>query len=153
MTLIRKLKTYFINNDFYSWRHFQSNQYELKFDRLTDEILLDMGVYIKSTLESSDEIGNVRHRLHEKTGRKCADLDQLLPFLQKIIDGDYQETCAESQAYNWEFTYFVARHERCENTIQIRNGLRTRDSKGNCIYQLATVRKFDGNYYCWNHAD
>ncbi|HEX8561902.1 MAG TPA: hypothetical protein VF676_02875 [Flavobacterium sp.] len=153
MTLIQKIKTYFIRNEFCSWKNFHWDDYEFTFQILTEESLLDIGLYVKENLEPSKQIGNKRHRLLENKSVKCESLDELLPVLRDIIRNDYSETVVESVKYKWDFRYFVARHERCENTIRICNGLRTTEgSQGNCIYPLATIRKYNGNYYCWNHA-
>src|SRR5690606_39270393 len=111
------------------------------------------GNYIKKTLKPSRQIGNKRNRLPEQSGIKCNDLDSLLPIIRDAVKKDYNETVIESHAYNWNFSYFVAEHERCENTIRICNVLRSREETPcNCMYPLITIRKFNGNYYCWKHT-
>ena len=153
MTLIQKIKTYFIRNEFVSWKHFDLDTYDLKFGKLDTEILLDIGIYIKRNLENAKQIGNKKHRLDESSSTKYESLDGLLPVIEKILHSDFMETSAESIQYKWEFQYFVSPHERCENTIRICNSLRTTEgANGNCIYPLATIRKFNDHYYCWNHA-
>ncbi len=154
MTLIQKIKTFFVKNDFGSWKNFRCDRYEIVFRKLDNEVLLDIGNYIKKNLKPSRQIGNKRHRLPEHASTRCGDLDSLLPIIREVIINDYYETLVESQTYNWDFTYFVAEHERCENTIRICNMLRSKDEKpGNCIYPLITIRKINGQYYCWNHAN
>lgn len=154
MKLIQKIKTFFIKNDFGSWKNFRWDRYEIVFNQVNDDILLDIGSYIRANLNQSRQIGNKRHRLAENASTRCADLDSLLPIVSDIIKNDYAETVVESQTYNWDFSYFVAKHERCENTIRICNVLRSKDENpGNCIYPLITIRKFNGHYYCWNHAN
>ncbi|HEY0092232.1 MAG TPA: hypothetical protein VGB43_07080 [Flavobacterium sp.] len=152
MNLIQKIKSYFIKYDFCTWQDFHWDKYELKFDSLNEEILLDIGSFIKHNLNSSDQIGNERHRLKEDKSIQCASLDQLLPLIKDIITKDYKVTFNESIRYNWDFRYFVSEHLQCENTICISNGLKSKSgSTGNCIYPLATIRKHNNTYFCWNH--
>ena len=154
MTLIQKIKTFFIKNDFGSWKDFRWDQFDFQFQKLNDETLLDIGNHVKFNLKPSRQIGNKRHRLPETAAIKCTNLDALLPLIKQVITEDYRETLAESLTYNWEFNYFLCEHPRCENTIRICNGLRSKDeTPGNCIYPLITIRKFNGHYYCWNHAN
>lgn len=152
MNLIQKIKSYFIKYDFCTRENFNWDRYDLKFSMLNEEILLDIGSFIKHNLGSSDQIGNERHRLKEDRSIQCKSLDQLLPLLKDIINSDYKETYDESIRYNWEFRYFVSEHLQCENTICISNGLKSKNgTSGNCIYPLATIRKYDNSYFCWNH--
>ncbi|HEX9980988.1 MAG TPA: hypothetical protein VGB50_10545 [Flavobacterium sp.] len=152
MNLIQKIKSYFVKNEFGSWRNFNSDGYDLKFKSIDDETLLDIGSYIKKNLEESEQIGNKRHRLKENFSIECPSLDELLPLLKEIIRNDYQETFVESLAYNWDFRYFVGEHSMCRNTICISNVLSgANGNSGNCIYPLASIRKYNNKYYCWNH--
>lgn len=153
MTLIQKIKSYFIKRRFHLWNDFHWDGHDLKFHSVNNETLLDIGSYIKNNLEESTEIGNKRHRLIEAKGIKCATLNELLPLLREIITADFKQTSIESMFHDWEFEYFVGRHALCENTICISNGLRDRDGQGgHCVYPLATVRKHDNHYFCWNHV-
>jgi hypothetical protein len=152
MTLIQKIKSYFKKYEFYSWKEFSWDDYNLKFRDLTDEMLLDIGSYIKHNLPESSQIGNDRHRLHEQKGIECKSLDELLPLIREIIAADFNQTSRESVENNWEFQYFLSQHKICKNTICISNGLRAKDGiNGNCIYPLASVRKHKNSYFCWNH--
>ncbi|HEX8269045.1 MAG TPA: hypothetical protein VF581_04060 [Flavobacterium sp.] len=152
MNLIRKIKSYFVKHEWHSWKDFHWDNYDLKFKSLDEETLLDIGNYIKHNLKESQQIGNNRHRLRENSGIECKSLNELLPLLKEIIIADYSETASESLVYNWDFRYFISPHILCENTICISNGLRAKDgSTGNCIYPVASVRKFDDRYFCWNH--
>ncbi len=152
MSLIRKIKSYFIKYEFNTWKDFSTDQYDLKFGKLNDEILLDIGSYIKNNLRESKQVGNKRHRLKEDNAISCRSLDELLPEIRTIINKDYRETAAESVLYNWDFQYFLSEHAMCENTICISNALKANNTpSGNCIYPLASVRKVNDVYYCWNH--
>jgi len=152
MKLIRKIKSYFIKHELHAWRDFCADKFDLKFRKLDEEVLLEIGHYIKSNLRESKQVGNKRHRLKEEAAIACPSLDQLLPVIRNIINTDYRETSAESVLYNWDFQYFLQEHKQCENTICISNALRANNTpSGNCIYPLATIRKVNNVYYCWNH--
>jgi len=152
MNLIQKIKSYFIKNQFYAWKDFQWEKYDLKFTNLNEEILVEIGSFIKNNLNDSEEIGNLRHRLKENRGIECKNLDELLPLIRQIITTDYKQTFHESIQHNWEFQYFVSEHTLCANTICISNGLKSKSgTTGNCIYPLASIRKHNNAYFCWNH--
>ena len=152
MSLIRKIKSYFIKYEFSSWKDFDRNNYDLKFSMMDDEILLDIGSYIKNNLKESRQIGNKRHRLKDTSAIECRSLDELLPVIRDIIKKDYRETSVESILHKWDFQYFLSEHSQCENTICISNALTaTASQNGNCVYPLASVRKYNNSYYCWNH--
>jgi len=152
MNLIQKIKSYFIKYDFCARQDFHWDAYEVKFRTLNEEVLLDIGNFIKKNLNASDQIGNERHRLKEDRSIECSSLDQLLPLIKEIINTDYDITLNESIQHNWDFRYFVSEHLLCENTICISNGLKSRNgTPGNCIYPLATIRKYNNTYFCWNH--
>lgn len=154
MNLIQKIKSYFIKYEFYSWKDFNRDEFDLRFTLLNDEMLLDIGSYFKNNLAESKQIGNKRHRLKDELANCCASLDELLPLIKNIVDADYKETLAESIEYKWDFEYFVGAHKRCENTICISNSLTSLTGpNGTCVYPLATIRKYNGNYYCWNHLN
>ncbi|RZJ34431.1 MAG: hypothetical protein EOO51_09490 [Flavobacterium sp.] len=151
MHLIKKIKSYFLKYEFSSWKDFQWDNYEISFREINDDVLLEIGIFLKKNLNESAQLSNKRHRLKEESALECSTLDELLPLLQEIIASDFSETYRESLQYNWEFKYFVSEHANCKNTICISNGLRSTAKMGNCIYPLASIRKHQGNYYCWNH--
>ena len=151
MKLNQKIKSYFIKYQFNSWKNFHWDDYDLKFRLLDEEILVDIGSYIRNNLSASETIGNQRHRLKEHLGIKCSSLDDLMPLIRDIIIVDYSETSIESIQHNWDFQYFVSKHSLCVDTICISNGLMSRQDSGRCIYPLASVRKHDDSYFCWDH--
>ncbi len=153
MSLIRKIKSYFISrNEFNSWKDFTTDDYDLKFRKLDEEILLDIGSYIKNNLRESKQVGNKRHRLKETSAISCDSLDELLPQIKHILAKDFRETSTESVLYNWDFEYFLSEHSMCENTICISNALKANNTpSGRCVYPLASVRKVNNVYYCWDH--
>ena len=154
MNRIQKIKSYFIKHEFYSWKGFDWNNFDLKFKVLDDEMLLDIGNYVKSNLGESSQIANNRHRLKENLAVSCESLDELLPFIEKIVTMDYEHTLPESIEHHWDFQYFINEHQLCENTLCISNVLKANNgSDGNCVYPLISIRKYNNIYYCWNHLE
>lgn len=154
MKLIQKIKTFFIKNDFHSWKDFDLDKYEIKFEQISDEILIDMAVFITNNLTDAKQIGITKHRLNESAAQQFGSINALLTLVRQQVQADCRETTIESLTYNWNFQYFMGFHERCENTIRICNVLRSNDgTPGTCVYPIITIRKFEGNYYCWNHAN
>jgi hypothetical protein len=152
MNLIQKIKSYFLNYEFYSWKDFSWDDYELNFISVNDETLVDIGHYLIHNLDESSRIGNRRYRLSEDAASEFRSLDELLQHIREIIARDYRETSVESRNHDWDFRYFVNHHPLCGNTICISNGLRSRSGNtGNCIYALISIRKYNNRYYCWNH--
>ena len=152
MDRIQKIKAYFTKYDFYTWKDFDWNDYDLRSKTVNDSFLLDIGLYVRDNLKEVEEIGNKRHRLKEEDTICCNSLDDLIPLLRVIIQQDYKQTAADSIKYNWDFQYFVSEHSKCENTICVFNGLREKEKpSGNCVYPIASIRKYRNKYYCWNH--
>ena len=151
MHLIQKIKSYFLRYEFSSWKDFRWDDYEISFCEVNDDLLLEIGSYLKNNLQETAQLSNKRHRLREESATKCDTLDELLPLLQEIVAADFAETILESREYNWEFRYFVNEHAKCKNTICISNGLHSTQKMGNCIYPIASIRRYKGKYYCWNH--
>lgn len=152
MNLIQKIKSYFIKYEFYSWKDFNRDDFDLKFTALDEEMLVDIGSYLRNNLAESKQIGNKRHRLNDELAVRCDSLDELLPLIKDIIHFDYNETLLESIEHKWDFQYFVGAHKRVENTLRISNSLTSLNGpNGTCVYPLATIRKYNGSYYCWNH--
>ncbi len=154
MNRIQKMKAYFSKYDFYAWKDLDLTDSDLKSDLPDDVFLLDVGIFIKNTLTSANEIGNKRHRLKEEHAIACASLDELIPFLTDILKQDYTQTAIDSVDNNWDFQYFVRKHRKCENTICLYILLKEIGKMhANCIYPIVSVRKYLDTYYCWNHLE
>ena len=154
MNRIQKIKAYFTKYDIYTWKEFDWNDYDLKSKTPDNAFLLDVGIYIRNTLTASEEIGNKRHRLKESAAISCNSLDDLIPFLKEIVLKDYRQTIVESNIHNWDFHYFVSEHQKCANTICLFNALKERNKFArNCVYPIASVRKYQNNYFCWTHLE
>ncbi|HMI06255.1 MAG TPA: hypothetical protein VK528_01815 [Flavobacterium sp.] len=151
MNLIHKIKSYFIRHDFHLWKDFDYDGYELKFIELDEETLLEIGHFIKKNLNESAKAYDDRFRLKESTVTICESLDELLPLIREAIRADFKETTIQSLEHNWQFQYFVNDHNSSKNTICVSNGLTSIDgSAKNCIYTVASIRKYKNKYYYWN---
>ena len=152
MDRIQKIKAYFTKYDFYTWKDFDWNNYDLRSKTPNESFLLDIGLYVRDNLTSSEAIGNKRHRLKAEVAIACNSLDDLIPLIDEIIRQDYKQTSVDSVKHNWDFQYFVTEHNKCENTICIFNGLREKEKPSrNCVYPIISIRKHQNKYYCWNH--
>lgn len=150
MTLIHKIKSYFVKHEFHLWKDFSYGKYALRFGEPSEDILLEIGSFIKDNLVESAQAYDEKFRLKEKTAIMCDSLDELLPLIRKAITADYPETLAQSREYNWQFQYFLNNHHSSKDTICVSNGLTSNEQLSkNCIYTLASIRKFEGKYYCW----
>ncbi len=151
MRLIQKIKSYYIRHEFYLWQDFNPSRGGLSFIEADDEVLMDIGRFIKQEIIPAKEAACDRHRLLLGTALTMDSIDEVLLLIRSIINADLEETKIESGLYNWDFYYQCDLHPKCDNTITISTVLKSNDKKGYCVYNVASVRLSNEVYYCWSH--
>lgn len=149
MKLKHKIKSWFKTRDFYLWK-------ELRFDegfcfaQPSEEILVDIAAFLRDNLKPVAQLEDKRFRLKEKTAVAFASIDELMPWISKILASDFDETSRESEEYGWKFKYQLKMHRASENSVCLTNALTsTKKENSHCVYTLVSIRKFEGRYFCW----
>ncbi|NMH27114.1 hypothetical protein [Flavobacterium silvaticum] len=152
MKLPQKIKSYFARYGFHSWKEMDWNEKQSAFTYPEEENLLEIGSLLRQ-LDNAETPDNPKLRMNRKSARIFDSLDDLIPWLRAVILEDLKETSLESDEHGWDFRYFTQKHNSCQDTICICNGLNSKIETGqNCIYAMASIRKFEGKYYGWSNV-
>jgi|GEM_PF-6559373 len=155
MKIFEKIAEFFRKKEFYSLDDFQIENYEIRFKELNDQILLNIGNYIKKNIQESKSIEDSKDKLFKRHAKCCNSLDELLPLIKSAVEQDYKDTVVESLENNWDFQYYLNEYFLNDKTICIHNVLSSSiDEKiGSCIYPILSIKKFNGEYYFWLHLE
>lgn len=148
MTLVQKIKSYFLTYGFHSWNAMDWNDYGLYFQEPDGNALLDISRYLRDHLQEAETPGNDSLRLNLKKAQSSASLDQLIATVREVLESDYRATRPESLDYDWDFRYVMDFDPRCGETIRISTAIKAAKNR-NCVYALLAIRKSGGCYYCW----
>ena len=148
MRLTHKIKSYFKTRDFHSWKELRLDD-GLCFVNPTEEILVEIASCLRE-LPSCETLEDDRYRMKQKNAVVFNGINDLVPWLSRILHADFEETSEESAVYAWEFRYQFMPHRASDGSFCISNMLTSkRKPNSNCIYSLVSIRKFSGKYYCW----
>ncbi|RZJ73981.1 hypothetical protein [Flavobacterium sp.] len=149
MKLQHKIKSYFKQHDFHLWKDLRLDE-GLCFAHPTEEMLVEIAGYLRDNLSEVTILEDKRFRLREKSAVAFSSIDELMPFLSKILSIDFSETSKESAIYDWEFTYQLKPHLTSEHSISLVNAVTSlKKEHSHCVYTLVSMRKFEGKIYCW----
>ena len=148
MKLQHKIKSFFKMRDFHLWKDLRLDE-GLSFAQPSEEILVEIAAYLLH-LEPAQKLEDRRFRLKEKTAISFDSIDQILPWISKILTSDFEETAKESKLYDWDFRYQMKPHRTSENSCCLVNTLTSlKKQNSHCVYTLVSIRKFGSKFYCW----
>ncbi|MBD3582391.1 hypothetical protein [Flavobacterium selenitireducens] len=148
MKLQHKIKTYFKTRDFHLWKDLRFDQ-GLSFVHPTEEILIEIASYLVD-MEPCDPLEDKRFRMKETTAVAFDNVDEMMPWLSRIVRSDFEETSQESKIFDWKFRYQLKPYTTSVGSHCLSNALTSlKKENSHCIYALVSIRKFSGKYYCW----
>src|SRR5690606_24120284 len=148
MNLFKKIRDHF-SKDWIETPDFSWNNYEIQFELLEDEHLVEIASMCRMKL-TNEEVYNNKNDLKVAESIICKSLDSLMPVVKQIWETDYFDTQKESSEKGWVFRYY-ADFDKRTNRISINNVLTAADgSIGNVIYSLIVIKKIKNQYYCWD---
>ncbi|NUY81614.1 hypothetical protein HUK80_11950 [Flavobacterium sp. MAH-1] len=148
MRLQHKIKSYFKKFGFHLWKDLDIGN-GFCFEVIDQESLLEIASRLRD-MEESGSIEDKRFRMKQKTAVRFSSLDELLPWLSKILIADFAETSNESKANSWEFKYILKPHPTSAKSMCLVNALTSlKKENSHCVYTLVSIRKHDKEFYCW----
>ncbi len=147
MNIIEKIKEFFRKKEFLEIQDFDLKNFEVRFQNIDSEVLIDISAFIQTHLTNSKCL-KPDNSLKKNESLKFREFNNLILKIDEILKEDFRETYSESEKLSWEFCYFI---EYKNGNILINNALTKTDQNfGTVIYSLAIIRKFDNFYFLWD---
>lgn len=148
MNIFDRIKYFFFPAEYYSAENLTFENPSLEFNRLGEETILNITEYVKKYLPEVQKLAT--KSLKSKRAFEFEKVDDLIIFIVKALEFDYQEMEAEK----WKFEYFMNHYFLDNKTICIYNKFTNPEAEvGNMILTIISIRKFNGKYYCWLNID
>ena len=152
MRLIEKFLDLFRKKEFYILDYKTLNTFSISFTHLTEIELYQIKTVLEE-LEDTNMNDIKKEKLLVEKSDTFSNIYSLLEGLKEVVSQDYKETYFEAVNNNWEYLYFLTNYKpiyKDSLTICNRLSYSLDKNKGDVIYPLLIIKKFEGLYYLWN---
>lgn len=118
--------------------------YELRFDRPTDDIMLDLANLLKSLPATAE---NDLFKGHDDPPTFRGNLNATLEKLNNALQTDYETNIREAKTAPWSFEYWVTRNEAAPGELAALTRLYHPEKKQGSIFYGSYIRRRSAEEY------